>query len=115
MPEARIWFGSLYVAGARSLPILRLVIGRRVQSRLVRQTRSALTNTKPRRTQRPGGEYVRMPALLAHSMFEVSLRTKLSVSVLAQRKIESARPRKHGLFLLAEEKTRLYGRTLAKL
>jgi hypothetical protein len=32
------------------------------------------------------------------------LRTKLSVSVLAQRKIESARPRKHGLFLRAEEK-----------
>jgi hypothetical protein len=41
------------------------------------------------------------------------LRTKLSVSVLAQRKIESARPRKHGLFLRAEEKMRLYGRTLA--
>jgi hypothetical protein len=44
----------------------------------------------------------------------VSLRTKLSVSVLAQRKIESARPRKHGLFLRAEEKMRLYGRTLDK-
>jgi hypothetical protein len=42
----------------------------------------------------------------------VSLRTKLSVSVLAQRKIESPRPRKHGLFLRAEEKMRLYGRTL---
>jgi hypothetical protein len=34
----------------------------------------------------------------------VSFRTKLSVSVLAQRKIESTRPRKHGLFLRAEEK-----------
>jgi hypothetical protein len=43
------------------------------------------------------------------------LRTKLSVSVLAQRKIESPRPRKHGLFLRAEEKMRLYGRTLATL
>jgi hypothetical protein len=43
------------------------------------------------------------------------LRTKLSVSVLAQRKIESARPRKHGLFLRAEEKMRLYGRTLASV
>jgi len=53
-----------------------------------------------------------MPALLAHSMFDASLRTKLSVSVLAQRKIESARPRKHGLFLRAEEKMRLYGQTL---
>ena len=54
-----------------------------------------------------------MPALLTHCMFDVSLRTKLSVSVLAQRKIESARPRKHGLFLRTEEKMRLYGRTLA--
>jgi len=53
-----------------------------------------------------------MPALLTHCMFDVSLRTKLSVSVLAQRKIESARPRKHGLFLRTEEKMRLYGRTL---
>jgi hypothetical protein len=42
------------------------------------------------------------------------LRTKLSVSVLAQRKIESPRPRKHGLFLRAEEKMRLYGRTLVR-
>jgi hypothetical protein len=48
-------------------------------------------------------------------MFDVSLRTKLSVPVLAQRKIESARPRKHGLFLRAEEKMRLYGRTLGGL
>ena len=56
-----------------------------------------------------------MPALLTHCMFDVSLRTKLSVSVLAQRKIESARPRKHGLFLRTEEKMRLYGRTLARL
>ena len=54
-----------------------------------------------------------MPALLTHCMFDVSLRTKLSVSVLAQRTIESARPRKHGLFLRTEEKMRLYGRTLA--
>ena len=61
----------------------------------------------------PGGEYVRMPALLTHYMSDVSLRIKLSVSVLAQRKIGAARPRKNGLFLRVEEKMRLYGRTLA--
>jgi len=54
-----------------------------------------------------------MPALLTYYMFDVSLRIKLSVSVLAQRKIGAARPRKNGLFLRVEEKMRLYGRTLA--
>ena len=45
-------------------------------------------------------------------MFDVSLRAKLSVSALAERKIESARPRKHGQFLRAEEEMRLYGQAL---
>jgi hypothetical protein len=37
----------------------------------------------------------------------------LSVSALAERKIASARPRKYGLLLRAEEEMLLYGQALA--
>jgi hypothetical protein len=47
-------------------------------------------------------------------MFDVSSRAKLSVSALAERKIASARPRKYGLLLRAEEEMLLYGQALAK-
>jgi hypothetical protein len=43
----------------------------------------------------------------------VSSRAKLSVSALAERKIASARPRKYGLLLRAEEEMLLYGQALA--
>src|SRR5450631_1509515 len=46
-------------------------------------------------------------------MFDVSSRAKLSVSALAERKIASARPRKYGLLLRAEEEMLLYGQALA--
>jgi hypothetical protein len=42
----------------------------------------------------------------------VSSRAKLSVSALAERKIASARPRKYGLLLRAEEEMLLYGQAL---
>jgi hypothetical protein len=45
-------------------------------------------------------------------MFDVSSRAKLSVSALAERKIASARPRKYGLLLRAEEEMLLYGQAL---
>ena len=45
----------------------------------------------------------------------MSSRAKLSVSALAERKIASARPRKYGLLLRAEEEMLLYGQALAKL
>jgi hypothetical protein len=45
----------------------------------------------------------------------VSSRAKLSVSALAERKIASARPRKYGLLLRAEEEMLLYGQALARL
>ena len=48
-------------------------------------------------------------------MFDVSSRAKLSVSALAERKIASARPRKYGLLLRAEEEMLLYGQALARL
>src|SRR5271167_4730306 len=48
-------------------------------------------------------------------MFDVSSRAKLSVSALAERKIASARPRKYGLLLRAEEEMLLYGQALASL
>ena len=48
-------------------------------------------------------------------MFDVSSRAKLSVSALAERKIASARPRKYGLLLRAEEEMLLYGQALAKI
>ena len=48
-------------------------------------------------------------------MFDVSSRAKLSVSALAERKIVSARPRKYGLLLRAEEEMLLYGQALASL
>src|SRR5450755_352630 len=51
--------------------------------------------------------------VLASSMFDVSSRAKLSVSALAERKIASARPRKYGLLLRAEEEMLLYGQALA--
>ena len=54
-----------------------------------------------------------MPIVLASSMFDMSSRAKLSVSALAERKIASARPRKYGLLLRAEEKMLLYGQALA--
>jgi hypothetical protein len=38
----------------------------------------------------------------------------LSVSALAERKIASARPRKYGLLLRAEEEMLLYGQALAR-
>jgi hypothetical protein len=47
-------------------------------------------------------------------MFDVSSRAKLSVSALAERKIASARPRKYGLLLRAEEEMLLYGQALAR-
>jgi hypothetical protein len=47
-------------------------------------------------------------------MFDVSSRAKLSVSALAERKIASARPRKYGLLLRAEEEMLLYGLALAR-
>src|SRR5450432_4046839 len=50
--------------------------------------------------------------VLASSMFDVSSRAKLSVSALAERKIASARPRKYGLLLRAEEEMLLYGQAL---
>ncbi len=53
--------------------------------------------------------------VLALSTFDVNSRAKSSVSALAERKIRPARPRKYGLLLRAEEKMRLYGRTLASL
>src|SRR5450631_1999485 len=53
--------------------------------------------------------------VLASSMFDVSSRAKLSVSALAERKIASARPRKYGLLLRAEEEMLLYGQALARL
>jgi hypothetical protein len=46
-------------------------------------------------------------------MFDVSSRAKSSVSALAERKIASARPRKYGLLLRAEEEMLLYGQALA--
>ena len=46
-------------------------------------------------------------------MLDVSSRAKLSVSALAERKIASARPRKYGLLLRAEEEMLLYGQALA--
>src|SRR5450631_4548441 len=52
--------------------------------------------------------------VLASSMFDVSSRAKLSVSALAERKIASARPRKYGLLLRAEEEMLLYGQALAR-
>src|SRR5450755_1319436 len=45
-------------------------------------------------------------------MFDVSSRAKSSVSALAERKIASARPRKYGLLLRAEEEMLLYGQAL---
>ena len=54
-----------------------------------------------------------MPIVLASSMFDMSSRAKLSVSALAERKIASARPRKYGLLLRAEEEMLLYGQALA--
>ena len=48
-------------------------------------------------------------------MFDVSSRAKLSVSALAERKIASARPRKYGLLLRAEEEMLLYGQALASI
>jgi hypothetical protein len=45
-------------------------------------------------------------------MFDVGSRAKLSVSALAERKIASARPRKYGLLLRAEEEMLLYGQAL---
>src|SRR5713226_393029 len=48
-------------------------------------------------------------------MFDVSSRAKLSVSAPAERKIASARPRKYGLLLRAEEEMLLYGQALASL
>lgn len=48
-------------------------------------------------------------------MFDVTSRAKLSVSALAERKIASARPRKYGLLLRAEEEMLLYGQALASL
>jgi hypothetical protein len=45
----------------------------------------------------------------------VSSRAKLSVSALAERKIASARPRKYGLLLRAEEEMLLYGQALTRL
>jgi len=48
-------------------------------------------------------------------MFDVSSRAKLSVSALAERKIASARPRKCGLLLQAEEEMLLFGQALASL
>jgi hypothetical protein len=45
----------------------------------------------------------------------VSSRAKSSVSALAERKIASARPRKYGLLLRAEEKMLLYGQALIRL
>src|SRR5450631_2072017 len=53
--------------------------------------------------------------VLASSMFDVSSRAKLSVSALAERKIASARPRKYGLLLRAEEEMLLYGQALTRL
>src|SRR5450631_3375995 len=47
-------------------------------------------------------------------MFDVSSSAKLSVSALAERKIASARPRKYGLLLRAEEEMLLYGQALAR-
>jgi hypothetical protein len=44
----------------------------------------------------------------------VSSRAKLSVSALAERKIASARPRKYGLLLRAEEEMLLYGQALVR-
>src|SRR5450756_1982496 len=48
-------------------------------------------------------------------MFDVSSRAKSSVSALAERKIASARPRKYGLLLRAEEEMLLYGQALIRL
>jgi hypothetical protein len=48
-------------------------------------------------------------------MLDVSSRAKSSVSALAERKIASARPRKYGLLLRAEEKMLLYGQALASV
>jgi hypothetical protein len=45
-------------------------------------------------------------------MSDVRSRAKLSVSALAERKIASARPRKYGLLLRAEEEMLLYGQAL---
>jgi len=45
----------------------------------------------------------------------VSWRAKSSVSALAESKIASARPRKYGLFLRAEEKMLLYGQALPRV
>src|SRR5712671_2318413 len=59
------------------------------------------------------GECFPTPIVLASSMFDVSSRAKLSVSALAERKIASARPRKYGLLLRAEEEMLLYGQALA--
>jgi hypothetical protein len=44
----------------------------------------------------------------------VSSRAKSSVSALAERKIASARPRKYGLLLRAEEEMLLYGQALVR-
>src|SRR5712671_3373946 len=60
------------------------------------------------------GECFPTPIVLASSMFDVSSRAKLSVSALAERKIASARPRKYGLLLRAEEEMLLYGQALAR-
>src|SRR5450631_379903 len=48
-------------------------------------------------------------------MFDVSSRAKSSVSALAERKIASARPRKYGLLLRAEEEMLLYGQALVRI
>src|ERR1035437_2765582 len=48
-------------------------------------------------------------------MSDVRSRAKLSVSALAERKIASARPRKYGLLLQAEEEMLLYGQALSRI
>jgi hypothetical protein len=47
-------------------------------------------------------------------MFDVSSRAKSSVSALAERKIASARPRKYGQLLRAEEEMLLYGQAQSR-
>jgi hypothetical protein len=48
-------------------------------------------------------------------MFDLSSRAKSSVSALAERKIASARPRKYGLLLRAEEEMLLCGQALTRV
>jgi len=69
------------VRGEGSLiPILRLVVGRRLQSRAVRQASPALTNITCMHSTPSTANGFPTPIVLASSMFDVSSRAKLSVS-----------------------------------